>query len=82
MLKEVNLYFFLNKFQGIREFYFAARNNDELEQWTTSMEFMRAKAIYDDFVNTFGKITFPLNSANDRFISKILFYISYNIKIE
>ena len=47
---------------GVREFYFSADNNDELEQWKTFIEFLRAKSIYDDFVNTFGKISFPLKS--------------------
>ena len=50
------------KDMGIREFYFSAYSNDELEQWTTYMEFIRAKAIYDAFVNTFGKISFPLTN--------------------
>ena len=51
-----------DKDMGLREFYFSAVSNDELEQWTTYMEFIRAKAIYDQFVNTFGKISFPLTN--------------------
>ena len=51
-----------DKDMGIREFYFSAYSDDELEQWTTYMEFIRAKAIYDSFVNTFGKISFPLTN--------------------
>lgn len=51
-----------DKEMGIREFYFSAYSYDELEQWTTYMEFIRAKAIYDSFVNTFGKISFPLTN--------------------
>ncbi len=51
-----------NKEMGIREFYFAANWFSELEQWITYIEFIRAKAIYDDFVYSFGKISFPLNN--------------------
>ena len=51
-----------NKEMGIREFYFAAKSFTELEQWITYIEFIRAKAIYDDFVYSFGKISFPLNN--------------------
>lgn len=53
-----------DKEMGIREFYFSAYSNDELEEWTTYIEFIKAKAIYDSFVNTFGKISFPLGNTN------------------
>ena len=56
-----------DKEMGIREFYFSAVDNDELEQWTTYIEFTKAKAIYESFVNTFGKISFPLGNANEHF---------------
>ena len=56
-----------DKEMGIREFYFSAVDNDELEQWTTYIEFTKAKAIYDSFVNTFGKISFPLGNASEHF---------------
>lgn len=51
-----------NKEMGIREFYFAGKNFEETETWITYIEFIRAKAIYDDFVYSFGKISFPLNN--------------------
>jgi len=51
-----------NKEMGIRNFYFSTLTTDELEEWKTYIEFVRAKAIYDDFVNTFGKISFPLSA--------------------
>ena len=51
---------------GVREFYFSSTDYSILETWTTYLEFLRAKAIYDDFVSSFGKISFPLNN-NDRF---------------
>ena len=49
---------------GIREFYFAAETFNLLEEWTTYIEFLRAKAIYEDFVSSFGKISFPLPTAD------------------
>lgn len=55
-----------NKEMGIREFYFAADSFKELEQWTTYIEFIRAKAIYDGFVSSFGKISFPLHMGQDK----------------
>jgi len=51
-----------NKEMGVREFYFSATDYSILETWTTYLEFLRAKAIYDDFVSSFGKISFPLNN--------------------
>jgi hypothetical protein len=56
-----------SKEMGIREFYFAAEDFNELEQWTTYIEFIRAKAIYDGFVSSFGKISFPLQMGQDKF---------------
>lgn len=55
-----------NKEMGIREFYFAAKSSSELDQWITYIEFIRAKAIYDDFVYSFGKISFPLNNTQEK----------------
>ena len=43
-----------------RKFYFAAKEENELEEWTIYLEFARAKAIYDEFVRNFGKIQFPI----------------------
>lgn len=39
-----------------RKFYFAANNEDTMEEWTIYLEFTRSMAIYDHFVNNFGKI--------------------------
>ena len=55
-----------NKEMGVREFYFSSTDYAILETWTTYLEFLRAKAIYDDFVSSFGKISFPLSNNNDR----------------
>lgn len=44
----------------LRTFFFAAKTEEMLEEWSIYLEFSRAKAIYDEFVNNFGKISFPL----------------------
>ena len=54
---------------GLVHLYFSHEDFDILEEWATYIEFARAKAIYDDFVNTFGKISFPLQS-EQRIIKK------------
>lgn len=50
-----------------RKFYFAVQDELSLQQWTIFLEFARAKAIYDEFVNNFGKIQFPLGSQIESF---------------
>ncbi len=47
-----------------RTFHFQFENEEDYEEWTIYFDFSRAKAIYDDFVNNFGKISFPLNINN------------------
>ena len=51
-----------NKEMGERKFYFSALSEDALEQWIIYLEFAKAKAVYDDFVNTYGKISFPITN--------------------
>ncbi|CAD8109893.1 unnamed protein product [Paramecium primaurelia] len=43
-----------------RDFYFSANSDESMEEWTIYIEFMRVKATYDEFVNNFGKIQFPI----------------------
>ncbi|CAD8204339.1 unnamed protein product [Paramecium octaurelia] len=43
-----------------RDFYFSASSEELMEEWTIYIEFMRVKATYDEFVNNFGKIQFPI----------------------
>lgn len=47
---------------GERRFFYSAENEEALEQWIIYLEFARAKALYDDFVNSYGKISFPIGS--------------------
>jgi len=43
-----------------RKFYFGASSDEELEQWIIYLEFLKARAVYEEFVEQFGKIPFPL----------------------
>lgn len=49
-----------------RKFIFKAKNDKDLEEWTIYLDFAKAKAIYDDFVNQFGKIPFPISNTPDQ----------------
>ncbi|KRX10829.1 P-loop containing nucleoside triphosphate hydrolase [Pseudocohnilembus persalinus] len=51
-----------DKLMESRTFYFAAISDMQLEEWSIYLEFARAKAIYDDFVGKFGKISFPIGT--------------------
>lgn len=49
---------------GLTQVYLSSAKFDTIEEWAIYIEFARAKAIYDDFVIKFGKITFPLQKQN------------------
>ena len=49
-----------NEEKGVREFYFSAETEEEIEEWKTFIDLARANAIYNDFVATYGRIKFPL----------------------
>lgn len=49
---------------GLTQVYLSSAKFDTIEEWAIYIEFARAKAIYDDFVIKFGKITFPLQKEN------------------
>lgn len=42
-------------------FHFASESDDDLEEWVIYLEFTKAKAVYEQFVDKFGKISFPIN---------------------
>ena len=44
--------------EGRREFIFGARNIQERDEWITSIEYLRAKAVYEGFVNRYCNVTF------------------------
>ncbi|CAD8085181.1 unnamed protein product [Paramecium sonneborni] len=49
-------------FENYRKVQFALETEDDMNEWVTYLEFAKAYAIYMDFVNNFGKISFPLSS--------------------
>lgn len=59
------LWYKKNKEMGDRRFLLNSKNVEDLEKWTIYLEFAKAKAVYDDFTNNFGKINFPLGNNND-----------------
>ena len=50
-----------------RKFLFNAKNEEQLEKWIIYLEFAKAKAVYDDFTNNYGKITFPIGNTLDSY---------------
>lgn len=55
----------------IRKFFFAALSEDILEEWSIFLEFAKAKAIYEDFTASFGRISFPLGLNQDTYDQSI-----------
>jgi adenylate cyclase 10 len=60
----------------LRKFFFAALSEDQLEEWSIYLEFAKAKAIYDEFVANFGKISFPIGINQDNYDQSIRIDIS------
>lgn len=44
---------------------FGARSEEERDEWISSIEYLRAKYIYDNFVHKYGNIQFPLRKASN-----------------
>lgn len=65
----------------VRKFYFAAKDEDMLEEWSIFIEFAKAKAIYDDFVANFGHIAFPLGANQNNYDQSIRVGLDLHKKI-
>lgn len=72
------LWYKKNKEMGERRFLLNSRNVEDLEMWIIYLEFAKAKAIYDDFTNNYGKISFPLGNNNDYYDPEF----KYDVNIE
>jgi hypothetical protein len=46
--------------KGARKYYFYAKSKSLLFEWIITLNFLRVKAIYDEFSNNFGLINLPL----------------------
>lgn len=60
----VNSFFKKDIKKGQRVFYFATYDKSKLYEWVISLNFLRVKAIYDEFKNSFGVIDLPMNHEN------------------
>ncbi|CAD8172324.1 unnamed protein product [Paramecium pentaurelia] len=72
------LWYKKNKEMGERRFLLNSKNVEDLEMWIIYLEFAKAKAIYDDFTNNYGKISFPLGNNNDYYDPEF----KYDVNIE
>ncbi|CAI2376171.1 unnamed protein product [Moneuplotes crassus] len=51
-----------NQDKGPRKFVFGAKTESERDDWITSIEYMKTKAIVESFTQTYANITFPIKS--------------------
>lgn len=63
---------------GDSRFLYETKDNEDLQLWTIYLEFAKAKAIYDDFTNNYGKVCFPLSNQNEYYDTQF----KYDVKIE
>lgn len=47
--------------KGERTFYFCTNDKSKLYEWVITLNFLRVKAIYDEFKTSFGVINLPMN---------------------
>ena len=57
--------------EGKREFIFGAKDEQERDEWISCIEYLRAKAIYDNFVVKYCNISFPLRRPSEEIRNKI-----------
>jgi hypothetical protein len=44
-----------------RKFYYSFKSLEDLYKWTITLNFLRVKAIYDDFCQKYGTLSLPMN---------------------
>lgn len=52
--------------EGKREFIFGAKDINERDEWITSIEYLRAKAVYDGFVSKYCNISFQQHQKSSK----------------
>ena len=57
---QVSSWYKKDQIKGTRKFYVSASNKVELYNWVITLNFLRVKAIYDEFTKNFGLINLPL----------------------
>ena len=58
---KVSSFFKKDKLKSGRDYIFSFKSKSEMNEWVITLNLLRAKAIYDEFINTFGVINFPFN---------------------
>ena len=58
---KVSSFFKKQQLKDGRDYIFSFKSKSELNSWIITLNLLRAKSIYDEFVNTFGVINFPFN---------------------
>jgi hypothetical protein len=57
----VNSFYKKDMKKGERTFYFSTNDKSKLYEWVITLNFLRVKAIYDEFKTSFGVINLPMN---------------------
>jgi len=57
----VNSFYKKDMKKGERTFYFSTKDKSKLYEWVITLNFLRVKAIYDEFKTSFGVINLPMN---------------------
>jgi len=58
---QVSSWFKKELVKGPRSYYFSVTTKSDLYCWVIYLNFLRVKAIYDNFVSQFGQIDLPLS---------------------
>jgi len=57
---QVSSWYKKDEVRGSRNFYFSCATRDDLYEWVITLNFLRVKAIYDEFSYNYGMINLPL----------------------
>lgn len=57
---QVSSWYKKDEVRGARNFYFSCLTRDDLYEWVITLNFLRVKAIYDEFSYNYGMINLPL----------------------
>ena len=72
-----------DEIKGSRKYYFCDKSREEVYNWVITLNFLRVKAIYNEFTANFGIINLPLKheiKKNKRTVKKKFSSIFNNVK--
>ena len=58
---KVSSFYKKDKLKDGRDYIFSFKSRSEMNEWIITLNLLRAKAIYDEYINTYGVINFPFN---------------------